>query len=350
MILDNKKFETARVNPDQYDKLENTLSSFNAREDMGTVTFENHARTLVDYNPQTKMLTYHNPYNGGVDITCPLEDLKKKFAHFAVSKSKQKTTTKNTTTQTVSDQVQNTVQQATTKSKTRVELPNDKPVTRVENTTKNTEPQTVSAQTQATPMRKRAIPKPTENKTNIVRDNFREISKTADGTPINAMISGNSVVINKNGKTLEIPLSEIRENSFYKNSEVSLYSINETSTNSYIVIEADKYGVISTRSVKNDDEMYKLMDSFENQSTPKTATVSEQVQNTAPQTITSKTRAELDKTMTKPEVAQKRTSSPQLEIPQGFRDNGKKILGKRSIIDDSGVVMIERNGAWKRLN
>ena len=95
--------------------------------------------------------------------------------------------------------------------------------------------------------------------------------------------------------------------------------------------------------------MYKLMDSFENKSTPKTATVSEQVQNTAPQTTTSKTMAELDKPMTKPEVAQKRTSSPQLEIPQGFRDNGK-ILGKRSIVDDSGVVMLERNGAWKRLN
>ena len=346
MILDNKKFETARVNPDQYDKLENTLSSFNAREDMGTVTFENHARTLVDYNPQTKMVTYHNPYNGGVDITCPLEDLKKKFAHFAVSKSKQKTTTKNTATQTVSEQAQNVTQQSATKPELRT---NDKPIARTENPTKNTEPQTVSAQTQATPMRKRAIPKPTENKTNIVRDNFREIAKTADGTPINAMISGNSVVINKNGKNIEIPISEIKTNCFYNNSEVSLYSVNETSTNSYIVIEADKYGVISTRSVKNDDEMYKLMDSFENQSTPKTATVSEQVQNAAPQTTTSKTMAELDKPMTKPEVAQKRTSSPQLEIPQGFRDNGK-ILGKRSIVDESGVVMLERNGAWKRLN
>ena len=92
------------------------------------------------------------------------------------------------------------------------------------------------------------------------------------------------------------------------------------------------------------------MDSFENKSTPKTATESKQVQSTAQQiTARPKMRVELDKPMTKPEVAQKRTSSPQLEIPQGFRDNGK-ILGKRSIIDDSGVVMIERNGAWKRLN
>ena len=308
MILDSNKFTTKRINDNQYADLENTLSSFNPKEDMGTVTFECHARTLVDYNPQTKMVTYHNPYNGGVDITCSLEDLKKKFAHFAVSKSTPKATTKNTATQNV------------------------------------------AAQTQATPMRKQAISKPTEPKTSIERGNFREIAKTADGEPINAMISGNSVVINKNGNTLEIPISEIKENSFYKNSEVSLYSVQETSTNSYIVIEADKYGAISTRSVKNDDEMYKLMDSFENKSTPKTATVSEQVQNATPQTTTPKTRVESDKPMTKPEVTQKRTSSPQLEIPQGFRDNGKKILGKRSIIDDSGVVMIERNGAWKRLN
>ena len=349
MILDSNKFTPKIINDNQYADLENTLSSFNPKEDMGTVTFECHARTLVDYNPQTKMVTYHNPYNGGVDITCPLEDLKKKFAHFAVSKPK--ATAKNT--ETVSEQVQNTVSQPTTQPKTRVELSNDKSVTRTADVPKNNTTQTVSAQT--TPMRKPSIPKHTEQKTNIVRNNFREIAKTADGMPINAMISGNSVVINKNGKNLEIPLSEIKGNSFYKNSEVSLYSVNETSTNSYIVIEADKYGTISTRSVKNDDEMYKLMDELDQKArqkatTKNTETVSEQVQNTAQQATTiPKTSVELDKPITKPEVIQKRTISPQLEIPQGFRENGK-ILGKRSIIDNNGVVMLERNGAWKRLN
>ena len=244
IILDNNKFTTKRINDNQYADLENTLNSFNPREDMGTITFEAHARTLVDYNPQTKMVTYHNPYNGGVDITCPLEDLKKKSAHFAISRLKQKATVKNATTQTV------------------------------------------STQTQSTPMRKREIPKPTEQKTNIVRDNFREIAKTADGTPINAMISGNSVIINKNGNNLEIPLSEIKGNSFYKNQEVSLYCIKETSTNSYIILEADKRGAIRTRSVKNEDEMYKLIDEFDNNTKQK-------FNSTTPNTSNDTVRAEI---------------------------------------------------------
>ncbi len=178
MILDKNKFTTKIINNNQYADLENTLSTFSSKDDMGTVTFEAHARTLVDYNPRTKMVTYHNPYNGGIDITCPLEDLKKKSAQFAISRLKQKTTAKNTAPQTVSEQVQNVTQQATT---------------------------------------------------------------------------------------------------------------------------------------------------------------------------TTKTRVELDKQIPKPESPQKRNTYPQLEIPQGFRDNGK-MLGKRSIIDNNGVVMLERNGAWKRLN
>ena len=350
MILDKNKFTTKIINNNQYADLENTLSTFSSKDDMGTVTFEAHARTLVDYNPRTKMVTYHNPYNGGVDITCPLEDLKKKSAHFAVSKPK--ATAKNTATQTVSDQVQNTVSQPTTQPKTRVDSPNDKSVTRTADI--DTTHQTFSAQPPTTHMRKTSQ-KPTE-KTNIIKNNFREIAKTADGRPINAMISDNSVVINKNGNNLEIPLSEIKTNSFYKNSKVSLYCVRETSTNSYIVIEADKYGTISTRSVKNDDEMYKLMDELDKQAKPQGNSTTTRVDsdnintnNNIPQaqpaSTTPKKRTELSLENTTP------NKPTRIAVPKGFIVN-KEINGKRTLIstDGNARVLMERNGRWMEMD
>jgi len=324
MLIDNKKFTLKTINDNQYAELEDVLNNFNAKEDIGTVTFEMHARTLVAYNPRTKMVTYHNPYNGGVDITCRLEDLERKFANFAISKPKQKTTANNTTTKTVSEQTQNTVQQATTKPKTGVE-----------------------------------VPKSAEQKTKIVRNNFREIAKAADGTPINAMISGDSIVINKNGNNIEIPLSEIKENSFYKNSEVSLYSVNETSTNSYIVIEADKYGTISTRSVKDDDGMYKLMDELDQKAKQKTNStvtdtnsstekVSEHIQS-AP--TKQKSRVDLN-SKSKPGTTQTHNkTSSRLAVPKGFIVN-QEVNGRRTLIstDGNARVLMERNGRWMEVN
>ena len=324
MLIDNKKFTLKTINDNQYAELEDVLNNFNAKEDIGTVTFEMHARTLVAYNPRTKMVTYHNPYNGGVDITCRLEDLERKFANFAISKPKQKITANNTTTKTVSEQTQNTVQQATTKPKTGVE-----------------------------------VPKSAEQKTKIVRNNFREIAKAADGTPINAMISGDSIVINKNGNNIEIPLSEIKENSFYKNSEVSLYSVNETSTNSYIVIEADKYGTISTRSVKDDDGMYKLMDELDQKAKQKTNStvtdtnsstekVSEHIQS-AP--TKQKSRVDLN-SKSKPGTTQTHNkTSSRLAVPKGFIVN-QEVNGRRTLIstDGNARVLMERNGRWMEVN
>lgn len=350
MILDKNKFTTKTINNNQYADLENTLSTFSSKDDMGTVTFEAHARTLVDYNPRTKMVTYHNPYNGGVDITCPLGDLKKKSAHFAISRLKQSTNAKSTTTQTVSEQAQNVAQQATTKPKTEVDFPNDKPVTRTANIDTT---QTISSQPQTTHMH--TIQKPTE-KTNIIKNNFREIAKTADGRPINAMISSNSVVINKNGNNLEIPLSEIKTNSFYKNSKVSLYCVKETSTNSYIVIEADKYGTISTRSIKNDDEMYKLMDELDKQAKPQGNTTTTRVDsdnintnNNTPQSqpvsATPKKRTELSSKNTTP------NKPTRIAVPKGFIVN-KEINGKRTLIstDGNARVLMERNGRWMEMD
>ena len=334
-LLPSHSYSTTSIKCDNYDGLEEALSSFNPKSDMGTITFGAHARTLVDYNPRTKMVTYHNPYHGGVDNTCSLNELKQTHANFAITK------------------------------------PNN---SQINTPTSKKEISNSAKATQQTPARKPAAQTPTEQKTNIIRDNFREIAKTADGAPIKAMISGNSVIINKNGNNLEIPLSEIKGNSFYKNPEVSLYCIKETSTNSYIILEADKRGAIRTRSVKNEDEMYKLIDEFDkkakqkfNSTTPntsndtvraeitpkqpsktsqttsgtteasRTSTVLRQTQSIVQQSTQPKMRVDLpnDKPITRTENAAKYTAAQTQSTPMRKREIPKPTEQKTNIVRDN---------------
>lgn len=53
------------------------LESLRKGQDMSTATWSMHARSIVDYNPATKMVTYHDPYYGGVDLEIPFDEFKK---------------------------------------------------------------------------------------------------------------------------------------------------------------------------------------------------------------------------------------------------------------------------------
>lgn len=53
------------------------LESFSKGQDMSTATWSMHARSIVDYNPATKMVTYHDPYYGGVDLEISFDEFKK---------------------------------------------------------------------------------------------------------------------------------------------------------------------------------------------------------------------------------------------------------------------------------
>lgn len=53
------------------------LESFSKGQDMSTATWSMHARSIVDYNPATKMVTYHDPDFGGVDLEIPFDEFKK---------------------------------------------------------------------------------------------------------------------------------------------------------------------------------------------------------------------------------------------------------------------------------
>ena len=68
------------------------LEAFNTASDMTVVTWGAHARSLVNYDKARGMVTYHDPYYGGVDIVCSFEDFIKNNPHFDISKISAPTT------------------------------------------------------------------------------------------------------------------------------------------------------------------------------------------------------------------------------------------------------------------
>lgn len=256
------------------------LESFKPGKDMGVITWEQHARSVTSYNPQTRMITYHDPYYAGVDITESIDDLMKKNPYISIKK-------------------------APTVSK---EVTEANPI----NTNQN------------------------HRETRLLTNSYRPIAETSDGQPINAMVSDGNVIINKNGQITPIPLSEIRENGYV--------SIREKSTNTYIIIEPDKYGGIKITSNIQQNE---IIDSADIE------TVNAQSNNNSSKRVqdNSQRRGELNSDVvahTKTNSSSARTSSP-LPIPKGFREYGK-VMGRRAIINNNNEVMYETKGVWKRLN
>jgi len=69
-------------------QIQNELENFDPTRDMATATWGAHARSVVEYNPSTKMVTYHDPYAGGIDVTCTLDEFKASSPYLVVRKAK----------------------------------------------------------------------------------------------------------------------------------------------------------------------------------------------------------------------------------------------------------------------
>ena len=275
-------------------ELEDALNSFQNGNDMGTAIWAMHSRSIVGYNPQTKMVTYHDPYYGGVDITCTLDEFKHFNPSLNIAKSKNKPIDTNSSSQN--------------SDKTDAAGIPKRPAKLADS------PDIVIASTKPKAQTSNFI-----SSTNIVRDSYREIAKTADDKSIYAMISGNDIIINKNGKQHNFSLDEIKES--------GSVTIKESSTETYITLNVDKFGRVSVTHTKNP---------------PETSTnTSTNIQNDGPNF----TSQNLDKNNT--------TGIPKrpakLAIPAGYKEHGT-ILGKRAIIGPDYIVMYESNGKWKRLN
>ena len=177
------------------------LEKFKPGEDMFTVTYGAHHRHVVDYNPETKMVTFHDPYNGGVDRSCPVSDLLNQYQLTAQYYPR------NELTAGVADVSPTPVKPAVT-------TPSGVSV----------KPQTV---------------KPTtfEQKSTVIMGSWRDVATTADGLPIKAKIQGDVVIISKNGKETEIPIAKGEE-----------IPIHETSTDSFLIIKREGFRTTITTS------------------------------------------------------------------------------------------------------
>ena len=73
------------------EEIKNALEQFKNGEDMGVLTWEAHARSIVNYDKASGLITYHDPYYAGVDVTCSLDELLSKNVHLSLCKAPKST-------------------------------------------------------------------------------------------------------------------------------------------------------------------------------------------------------------------------------------------------------------------
>ena len=285
---------------------------YNHKEDIMTAIWDGHARSIINYKPDSKIVVYHDPMNSGVDIQEYLEDFLQHSPSVYLNKPPKKTIKEISNPDTsVKNQTQN-----------------------INNNNSNIEIKEKTIQNPKTnQIEKSQTESLNKNKTNteiigkntpIIRNNYRQIAKTAEGNPINAMISGNNVVIEKNGKTVQISISELKGQ--------GSIPVLETSTDTFLIVNMDNYGRINITQSKNPN----LNRQFNNSTSKNIENIPEpKIQNTTN-----------TPTNTNSNNAQKVSK---LGIPTGYREYGK-ILGKRAIIGPDNKVMYEVKGTWKPLN
>ncbi len=79
-----KNISNTGINYDN--ELRNALENFQSGQDMGVATWNMHARSLVGYDSATGMVTYHDPYYAGVDLTCSFEEFAKMKPNLSICK------------------------------------------------------------------------------------------------------------------------------------------------------------------------------------------------------------------------------------------------------------------------
>ena len=277
--------------------VQNALEDFKPGKDIIAGCWEGHERHIVNYNAGSKTVTFHDPYYGGVDRSCPLDDFLKKDPNLRFIKRAELTPNKPNTAAPPAPA-------ANTNPSVKAEVPPLSP--KVEhNPVKPV--QTPRTETPAAP--KSSF----ESRITDLSNRPLVVARTADGTPIGASVTQSNVVLIKNGKRTAIPIPE-RGNST---------PVRESSTDTFLIIHTDKNGKVSITTSETPD-----LPNVKTQTPP----------------LTPKTAA---KPAAEKRVTNQNTQS--LSIPAGYREHGK-ILGKRAIINANQEVMYESGGTWKKLN
>ena len=383
-----------KTNPDavkifhQSDGIRNCLENFNPKIDFLNAIWGNHQKTVINYDPSTQIVTFHEPYNiGAVDTQCSLDDFVKSTGSIVYY-----TTPKTPATIDIKPVSSNPIKSDKTSLN-----PESKPV--------------------------KSIPKPQyefqfeERTTQLRRGQFQPVAKTIEGNNIDAIISSDdgSIIIRKDGKETIIEV---------ENGKSEL--IHETSTDTYLIITKDNNGNVTVKTSETGEipDIEPQQTSHDEISESKAETVEPEI-GTRPDVINANTPVVIDQMYGKdvkaminpdgdvavklpngvsktyqlaegeskqisrsvtvkkengvvtfvnskfennsPNVSTINQSKPtstnnttesknitpkaasNLAMPQGFREYGK-IMGKRAIINSDNIVMREVNGSWKRLN
>lgn len=180
-------------------------------EDMMTALWDGHARSIVNYDKTNKIITYHDPMGAGYDVQESLETFLSHNPSINLNKASSVVNSPN----------------VNSSSSSSVDVVTHKPIAKDGN---------VGDSNNITNQRN-SLNKPISSNTILTKD-WHTIMNTTDGKPIQACItSDGNVNILKNGKVINV---EKPDNGSY-------VPILETSTDNFIIIQADHNGRLSVQ-------------------------------------------------------------------------------------------------------
>ena len=346
--------------------LENLLNDFVPGQDVMVCHWGGHAKSVVNYDPKTQIVTYRDPMSGGVDTQCTFTQfMNKGHNDYGLQISLQKRNSSSASSRTnnaptgykdVGSTNINGKNYQVYENKYGVQyiVGDDGNLTRLRDIHKSPvisqktapDPQVGEKPVTQAPQPKKttindappvtfATPKETihssdtfvSKSTELSRGKTFVVARTAEGNAIGATITNSNVVIKKDGKYTNIPIP--------KNGEI--VPIFETSTDTFLII-------------KNDDGKISIVTS-ETEELPDLAHVKQNQSNSGQKTATTE-NISANNMSTKQSDNYKQPAKPPLEIPQGAKlIDTVEIFGKqrRRIKTADGKILTEYNGKWHKL-
>ncbi len=291
--IDLKKRQQYAVEKDNVrEQLEKIMNDFVPGQDVMIAHWNHHQRTVVNYDPQTQIVTYRDPMSPGVDMQCTFNQfMNKGHSSYGLDVMLEKTL---------------------------VEVP----PTQAQKPEPIQTPKPAPAQTQA--------PKPTS--INTFKPKVTElghkplvVATTADGNPIGASITNVNVILYKAGKRTAVPIPK----------DGTTIPVHESSTNTFLIIE-NKNGKISITTSES----------------PDLTTLSTSASSTPKQSIQ---KDEIASAQTKPTTSIREkipAKSEPLPIPKGAKYvDTINLFGKqcRRIQMPNGEYLTETKNGWRKL-
>ncbi|MGN0031024.1 MAG: hypothetical protein ACI37Q_03620 [Candidatus Gastranaerophilaceae bacterium] len=301
-----------------HDELEKLLNNFIPGQDVMICHWGGHAKSVVNYDPKTQIVTYRDPMSSGVDTQCTFTQFMNKGSHdYGLQISLQKAP---------SASASSVPKEAKTASK--VSTP--QPATTQE-TTVPLKPKEVSVTTSTSDF---------VSKTTNLTNRPLVVARTASGTPIGASVTNSNVIIIKDGKRTLIPIPKSGTSE----------TIFETSTNTFLIIKNDngKVSIVTSETPELPEVSNSTTQTAATSVQSKPSTAKKRVELTYEHNNTSNVNTHTNRTS----VETKPISRPPLEIPRGAKlIDTVTIMGKqcRRIKMPNGEFLTEFGGKWKKL-